>query len=464
MTGPGQLRRVLGVGDVVLFFIVAVVGLRWIAAAAAAGPSSLVIWAIACIAIFIPSAFTVLELSSRYPEEGGLYLWVKEAFGERAGFIAGWLYWASNLVYFPGLLYFAAGNALFIGGSHWIGLSGSATYYILFSLAGLALACWLNVVGLDVGKHLHNVGAWAAWVPVALLMLMGLAAWARFGVANDFSPAALVPSTHLADIVFWSTLAFAFGGFETASLMGGEIKDAARTVPRAVLLAGFAIVAIYVGGTLAVLVALPRSEVSGIQGIMQAIEHTAVRVGLGPVVPVAAILVTVSSLGGVGAWLAAAGRLPYVAGIDRAAPSVFGKLHPKWGTPATALIVQSAVAGVFIVLGQAGTTVRAAYDVLVNMCIICFFIPYVMMFAAMIRVQSFPAGPGVRRPPGGRPVAVLLGALGAVATTLSIALACLPGANETHPTIAVIKVVGLNIGLVAMGFVMYGMAKRKTAA
>lgn len=461
MNAPGHLRRVLGVRDVVLFFIVAVVGLRWIAAAAAAGPSSLVIWAIACGAIFIPSAFTVLELSSRYPDEGGLYLWVKEAFGEQAGFISGWLYWASNLVYFPGLLYFAAGNALFIGGSHWMGLSSSAPYYIVFSLFGLALACWLNVVGLDVGKHLHNIGAWAAWLPVALLVVMGLAAWAHFGVANDFSPAALVPSTHLSDIVFWSTLAFAFGGLETASLMGGEIKDATRTVPRAIILAGLAIVAIYVLGTAAVLIALPRAEVSGIQGIMQAIQHTALRVGLGPLVPIAAILVTVSSLGGVGAWLAAASRLPYVAGIDRAAPSVFGTLHPKWGTPVTALIVQSAVAGLFVVLGQAGTTVRAAYDVLVSMTIVCFFIPYGMMFAAMIRVQWLPAGPDVRRPPGGRPMAIVFGLVGAVATTLSIGLACLPGPNEPHPALAVVKIVGLNLALIVVGFVMYRMARRR---
>ncbi|MGH7533318.1 MAG: amino acid permease, partial [Gemmatimonadales bacterium] len=87
MSAPGELRRVMRLRDVVLFYIVAVVGPRWIAEAAAAGPSSLVIWAIACAAMFIPSAFTVLELSTRHPDEGGIYLWVKEAFGERAGFL-----------------------------------------------------------------------------------------------------------------------------------------------------------------------------------------------------------------------------------------------------------------------------------------------------------------------------------------------------------------------------------------
>ena len=455
-----ELRRVMRLRDVVLFYIVAVVGPRWIAAAAAAGPSSLVIWAIACAAMFVPSAFAVIELSARYPDEGGIYLWIKEAFGERTGFVGGWLYWASNLVYFPGLLYFAAGNALYIGGSHWVGLSDSAPYYIIFSLAGLALACWLNVVGLDIGRHLHNIGAWATWVPVALLGLMGAVAWARFGAATPFTATSLAPSTHLTDIVFWSTLAFAFGGLETASLMGGEIHEAERTIPRAIILAGFAIVAIYVIGTVSVLVALPAGAVSGIQGIMQAVALTADRTGFGAIVPLTAFLLALGSVGGVGAWLAASARLPYVAGIDRALPAVFGRLHPRWRTPHIALVFQAGLAAIFIFLGQAGTTVRAAYDVLVAMCVICFFIPYVLMFAAYVKLQDRPMPAGGRRTPGGRPVATLLGLLGVAVTVVSIALATLPGPNEPHPALAVVKIVGLNLVLVIAGFVLYGMAKR----
>src|SRR5688572_8660108 len=109
-----ELRRAMGFWDVVLFLVAAVVGLRWIATAAAAGPSAIVVWVIAFVAFFIPLAFTVIDLSARYPEEGGLYVWVKRAFGDFAGFMAGWMYWTSLLVYLPGLLYFSAANALFI--------------------------------------------------------------------------------------------------------------------------------------------------------------------------------------------------------------------------------------------------------------------------------------------------------------------------------------------------------------
>src|SRR2546423_14735824 len=112
-----HLRKAMGFGDLVLFYLVTARSLRWIATAAAAGPSSIVIWIVGCLTYFVPLTFCVLELSSRYPDEGGIYLWSKEAFGEFAGFMTGWMYWTANLPYYPALLYFAAGNALFSRGA-----------------------------------------------------------------------------------------------------------------------------------------------------------------------------------------------------------------------------------------------------------------------------------------------------------------------------------------------------------
>src|SRR5207245_3738602 len=169
-----RLRRALGFRDLVLLYIVTSFSLRWIATAAAAGPSALVIWVIAAVGLFVPLVFTVLELSSRYPEEGGIYVWSKRAFGPFAAFLTGWTYWSSNLPYFPGLLYFAAANALFIGGPAWQTLSTHTSYFIVVSLSGLALAVALNVVGLNVGTWLTNVGAIAGWTPGVLLIVFGI--------------------------------------------------------------------------------------------------------------------------------------------------------------------------------------------------------------------------------------------------------------------------------------------------
>lgn len=445
MTASG-LRREMRFWDVVLFLIAAVVGLRWIATAAAAGPSSLVVWVIAFVAFFVPLATTVIDLSARFPEEGGLYVWIRHAFGDFAGFMAGWLYWTSNLVYLPGLLYFSAANALFIGGDSWQGLSDSSGYYIAFSLIGLCVAVGLNVVGLGVGKWLHNAGGLGTWIPVVLLVGMGAIALARFGPGH-LGAGDLVPSTGLGDVVFWSTIAFGFAGLETASLMSGEIHDAGRTVPRAILTGGAIITGIYLLGTAAVLVALPGGEVSSLQGILQAIDATGERVGLPGAAAVAAVLITVGNVGGVGAWLAATARLPFVAGLDRSLPPAFSRLHPRWGTPHVALYVQAAGGAVFVVLGQAGTGVKGAYDALVGIGVISYFIPFLLLFAAMIKVAR------------GRTLARLLAALGLAVTAISIVLAALPPEDSTSAALSVVKVVGSSAALVVVGVFLFARSR-----
>ena len=459
--GPAQLHRAMGFRDLLLFYLVTGFTVRWIGTAAAAGPSAVVIWLMACLAFYIPLMFTVLELSSRYPNEGGCYVWSKRAFGDFAGFITGWTYWTCNLPYFPGLFYFTAAAALFIGGAEWQRLGESPAYFVTFSLLGLALAAGLNVRGLAVGKWLHNLGAVGLWLPGLILMALGLAAWLRFGSATPFTTETMIPSTRLKDIVFWSTIAFSLSGLESASMMGEEIKDARRNIPRALLLAGVLITALYILGTVAMLVALPQAEILNLQGFMQAIQNASARVGLGWLVaPVAALLV-IGGLGQAGAWFAAGGRLPFVAGLDRFLPPVFGRLHPRYGSPYVSLLAQAAIAAVFIFLGQAGTTVKGAYDVLVSMAIISYFIPYLFMFASMIRLQREPAGPEVIRVPGGRPVAVALATLGFTVTIVSIALALIPAADEPRKLLAVTKVAGLTLLLVAGGALVYFLGTRR---
>lgn len=463
-TGTG-LRRVLRLRDLVLFYVAAVVGMRWVAVAAAAGPSALVVWLIAAIALFLPLAFTVIELSSRYPDEGGIYVWTKQAFGEFTGFMTGWTYWGANLTYLPGLLYFTASSALYIFGARFQHLQDSPAYFISVSLVGLSLATVLNIVGLQVGKWLNNIGALASWLTLTVLIVMGLIVGLKYGPATPITAASLLPSTGFKELIFWATIAFGLSGLEAGSFMGEEIEDPRRTIPRAIAIAGVVIAALYILGTLAILLAVPQAEVTGLSGIMDAITATGARLGLTGLAPLAAVLIVVSTLGGVSVWLAAPARLPFVAGIDNYLPRAFGKLHPKYGTPYVALLLQAGVALVCAILGQAGETPKKAYEILVSLGIVAFFLPYLTMFAAMIRLQREPAGPEIMRVPGGKPVAILLGALGFATSLISILLAAMPPDGEANPGRYVLKVVGLSVLLVVAGAGTYalGNAKKRRA-
>jgi amino acid transporter len=376
--------------------------------------------------------------------------------------MSAWTYWTSNLPYFPAILYFAASNALFVRSATWGHLAGNTAFYIVFSLIALSAVTFLNLIGLDVGKWLHNLGAVAMWVPALIVIGMGVIAWHRYGSATAFTFHSFIPKTHLNDIIFWSVLTFAFGGCETASFMGEEIKNARRTIPWGLFIAGLTIAFCYIVGTVGVLLALPSSQVNDLQGLMQAIAKTADRIGWRGVIPLAAFLIALSNLGAAGAYLAAVARLPFVAGIDHFLPPVFGALHPRWRTPWVALLVQSVLGAVFIFLGQAGTTVKGAYDVLVSMGVITYFIPYLYVFAAMYKLQGEPAGPEVIRVPGGKPVAKLVAVVGFVTTTLTIALSLLPQPDEPNKPLAILKVVGSTGTLLLIGAVIYWLGKRRT--
>ena len=462
--GTAHPKRVLGFRDLVMFYVVTTLSLRWIPVAASVGPSSIVIWIFGLLTIFVPLALCVMELSSRYPQEGGLYLWTKRAFGDFPAFLTGWIYWTSNLPYFPAVLYFAASNALYVGGTRWSALQRSPLYFIAFSFFGVGLALALNVVGLNVGKWLNNIGSQGTWIPIALLCTVAVVAWMRFGSATSFNATNMKPSLSLGMLGVWATLLYAFSGAESASFMGDEIKDARRTVPRALITAGVIITAGYILGTVAVLVALPQSNVNSMEGIMQAITSAAARVGWNGIGPAVALLISLANLGGVGAYLAALARIPFVAGIDRFLPPAFGRVHPKWGTPAVALVTQAVCCMVFILLGQAGSTVHGAYQVLVTMTIITNFVPYLFMFAAMIRLQREPIEEGVIRVPGGKPVAIGLALVGLVTTCAVIVASVVPDPNEPNKLLAVVKVVVFSIVLVGGGVLLYIVGSRRTRA
>jgi len=456
-----QLRRALGPIDAVLFFVVAGSNLQWVAAAAAAGPSSLAVWLIGCLAMFVPLSIAVVFLSTHYPDEGGLYVWSKRAFGPLAGFITGWTYWASNLPYLPALLYFAAGNALFIAGSRGRVLSASPLYFIAVALGGLTLATILNVYGLRIGKWLTNAGAVARWAATLLLITLGAIAWWRFGSATHLSTAALRPGVQIKDLIFWSVIAFAWTGPEAIAFMGGEIARPRRTIPIALAIAAPAIAIIYIAGTLSLLVAAVPHDINPSSGVMDGLSRLASRFGWSALTPLAAFLVALSCVGSTGAWLGAVARIPFVAGIDRYLPAAFGRMHPRWGSPVAALVTQAAIAALFIFLGQGGTSVSGAYDVLVSSTVIITLLPFLFLFAAALKLRGAVGSPHEIRIPGGAATVCIAALIGLATTLVAIVFAGFPAADDPNKTLAIVKVIGMTVLVLAAGLAIYVRGRRR---
>lgn len=455
MSQPPALKRGIRFRDLVLFYVISTFSVRWTALAAAAGPSILVIWIAALACFFVPLAASVMELSSRHPEEGGIYVWSREAFGDFAGFIAAWTYWMSNLPYFPGVLYFGAASALFAFGPHARQLASDPLYCVLFSVAALGAITLLNIRGIALGKWFNNITALGSLIPMLLLVGLAALSFRHYGAATHFTAASFVPHWSLGNAIFWSSVFFAFGGVESGSSMGDEIENPRRNIPAAIVLGGALLAICYIAGTSSLLVALPGSAVAGPDGFVHAIAILGARFHLAWLLAPVALLVALNAVGGAAAYLSATSRLPFVAGIDHYLPAAFGSIHPRYRTPWIAIGIYGCAGIVVALLGQAGTTVRGAYEVMVSMGVLSYFVPYLFLFGAMIRLQARPAGPEVRRVPGGKPVAILLASVGLLSTSLTIVLSAIPAQDEPHKLLSVVKVVGGALVLIAAGVAVF---------
>jgi amino acid transporter len=187
------LERALKIRDIVLFNVAAIIGMRWVALAAANGPSSLFLWVLAALVFFVPQGFAVIALASAIPEEGGLYVWTARAFGARHGFLAGWLYWASNILYFPTLTLSTVVFALYVFDLRFAYLEQNATYAAGASLVLLGIALFFNVIGLKSGRWVQNIGGVASWLPAVALAVVALAALLHGGSATPITPRSLMP-------------------------------------------------------------------------------------------------------------------------------------------------------------------------------------------------------------------------------------------------------------------------------
>jgi glutamate:GABA antiporter len=457
----------MGFWDVMLFNIATVLGPRWIAAAAHNGTSSLSLWALAAVLFFLPMALVINELSSRFPEEGGLYVWAKEAFGDFHGFVAGWNYWIYTVFYFPGLLLASVSMSAYVLGGKGAPLSENRAFLEIGSYGLLLVAVLFNIIGLNIGKWLQNAGGVSTYLPLLILTALGAVVWVRFGPATHFTWSNIWPSLNLDTVNFWSQIAFAFTGLELVSCMSGEIHNPRRTLPRAALTSGALIALMYMIGTTAVLAIAPAAEIDPKSGVFHAITVASIALKLGFIGVLAAILVTVGNAGGVGSTVAGIARVPFVVGIDRYLPKAFGKIHPKWRTPYISILVQAGVSAIVLRVSQINESTRGAYQVLIDAAIILYFIPFLYMFAAAIKLAGRKDRVENQQAvlvPGGKAGVWIASVLGFVVTFLSIGFSLYPPGDSANRVSFLVKVVSWVGGSLALGLFLYFRGVREKQA
>jgi amino acid transporter len=442
--GDHTLPRTLRLRDLVLLKVAAIVNLSFIAPVAVYGRVTMAMWALAFLTFFVTGAAGVLTYAKRYPGEGGMYLWARKQFGEVHGFFSGWCYWINNLFYIPMQLVYVAGVLAYAGGAKWAGLVNEKWYVSTVAFGWLAVATGTNIRGLGVGKWVQNLGAVAALVTSALIVLAGTSAWLQGTAANPPFATGLGWETLSA----FSVMCFAFVGFELASTMGDEMENPQRDLPRAVYVAGTIILTSYIVVTGAMLLLVPVHELGAIQGVMQAVEQGAARARADWVVFPIALALAFSIGGGASAWFSGSARVPFVAGIGNAMPAALGRVHPRWGSPYVALLTSGIVSAILIALTLIGSSVMEAYQVLLKASVVIQLVPFVYMFAGLMILDDVSM---LKR---------VAGFVGLLTTVLGIVAAFIPTSDVDNALVFETKMLLGCLIPTAIGFILFARAQR----
>ncbi len=379
------LVRALGVSDLTWLYLVAVVNLNVVPVIAAAGVKVIWLMVAAIFLFFLPQGIGVIELAEHMPGEGGLYLWTKESFGDFHGFICGWCYWMTNMFFVPSLLFSVAGVATYIiGGNAFAKVNDSRAFFFLLPVTLLWITIFANVRGLGVGKWVNNIGGIGALVIGAALLIMGaIVVVENHGMVHwkDLSAG----SFGALPLPTFGVICLALVGMELGPIMGDEVRDPRRTIPRSVALGGTLCAFMYVGCTLALLTAVPQSKMAVVQGLLQAVDRMSASFGIGWILLPLAVLMAASIAGSTSAWVSGSARILFVCGLDRYLPKALGKVHPRHHSPHVALIMFGFLASAIIAMSFIGASVQEAFLTLLDLAVALQMISYIYLFLALLK-------------------------------------------------------------------------------
>jgi len=454
-----SLKKELGVGDLVLTQILFIVGLTWIGVAGKLGPSHVVLWLLAIVLFYLPSAGVVMYLNKLMPLEGGLYQWAKLGFNEMIGFMLAWNLWLYVIMSLSEIglqcttyLSYAIGpSADWIRSSSWfVGLS--AAVILAFMVAA-------SIIGLSVGKWVHNIGGVFMLIVFGALLILPFIGLAT-GHLHEYHPLRTeMPAMSLFNLNILGKLGFgALGGFEYVAILAGETRSPARSVGRSVLIAAPIVALMFVLGTSTVVAYIPRDQVDLIGPMAQVLRVGFGRFGIATQLVTIAILMTLGMrIAQVSVSFTAVARLPMVAGWDRLLPPWFSQLHSKYRTPVNSILLVGVVAFGIGLVSLIGVGQAEAFQLIWNAGGMFYALTYIVMFA----VPIFGLRGVTPRPPLWLKVASWSGLL---MTVLYVALSIFPIIQVASVTTFALKISLVILVANAIGIGLYISARPRASS
>lgn len=468
--GRGVRAAGLGVFSLAMINVAAIVSLRGLPAESVYGLSSAFYYLFAALFFLIPVSLVAAELTTGWPQKGGVFRWVGEAFGTRAGFLAIWLQWIQTTIWFPTVLTFAAVSIAFIGPNQsWdAALSSNSVYVLCIVLAVYWLATFLNFGGMRSSGVITKWGALLGTViPAALLILLGMAYWA-LGNPIDISMTAtdFIPDlSNFNNIVLAASIFLFYAGMEMSAVHVKDVQNPGRDYPAAIALAAIITVCIFVFGTLAIGFVIPGSQINLVQSLLVAYDKLFLWIGMPWLGNIMAIFLAFGVLAQVVAWVGGPSKGLLQVGMAGYLPRALQKRNGN-GVQVGILILQGCIVTLLATLFVILPSVQTAYQIISQLTIILYLIMYLLMFSAAIYLRH--KEPGVKRTfriPGGNLGMWVVAGVGLLSSLLAFFFSFIPPGQIPVGSPAVyvgILIVGALI-FVAIPMVIYAMRKPEWA-
>ncbi len=378
-----ELRREMGLRDLVLAQVLCVVGSSWVGVASKLGKAHAVFWIVAMLLFYVPLAIIVIYLNRVLPLEGGLYQWAKEAFGAFWGFLVAWNLWVYAVVVLGSILFVVPTDLAYsIGPSAaWLPASHVATSVLTGFV--LIMIAWVAVQGLSIAKWLHNAGGFLVLLGYAVLV--GLPIWTMLrGKAVSYTPIPVAwPGISWVNLaIFGQITVGGLSGFEYVAIMAGECRDAARGIGRSVAIAAPIIALMFILGTSSVITFVGDRPIDLIGPIPQTVRAALGNVGFASqFASVTILLLLVRAVSAASLIFTGLTRLPLTAGWDHLLPDWFTRLDPRRGTPVNSILFMTVLAIVLIFFAMLGVREQEALQLLNSASSAHYGIAYIALFA-----------------------------------------------------------------------------------
>jgi amino acid transporter len=394
----GTFKKELGLVDLALTQVLFIVGLPWIGVAAKQGPSHVVLWLLAMIFFYVPSAVVVTYLSRLMPLEGGLYQWAKLGCGELLGFLVAWNLWLFAILNTSEIGLQVTQYLRYILGPSGERLTGSKWFIGVVSFGLIGALVLVTTVGLGVGKWVHKAGGALMLLTFGAILVLPWLNRAR-GTLAEFHPLRTeMPVLSLMTLNLLGKMGFgALGGFEYVAIHTGECRDPVRAITRSVMLAAPIIAAMFILGTSSVLALIPQDRIDLIAPIPQVLSEGSRSLRFAAVVAPLTILALLGiRVAQSSVMFAGNTRLPMVAGWDRLLPEWFTRLHARYRTPVNSILFVGAATLVLGLLGLIGVGKQEAFQLLWNASGVFYALTYLVMFAIpLLGLKGLRPGPTI---------------------------------------------------------------------